>query len=80
MRSLESLNGVEMKVLVGIAPVDGHLDTKGGHPVANGNIPSASDPLLVHISRNASNRHESHDDERIPNCSQLKPEFTDSTT
>lgn len=28
MRSLESLNCVEMKVLVGMTGVDGHLDTK----------------------------------------------------
>ncbi|CAL8107639.1 unnamed protein product [Orchesella dallaii] len=68
MRSLESINCVEMKVLVGLTSVDGHLDTKGGHPVANGNVPSATDPLLVHISRNASNRHDNHDDETIPNC------------
>jgi len=66
-RSVESFNGVEMKVLETFTANDQHIDTKGGHPHANGVIPGPTDPLLMRIVRNPiDNPH--GDEETVTNC------------
>lgn len=68
-RSVESFNGVEMKVLESLTANDQQLDTKGGHSHQNGIIPAPTDPLLMRIVRNPiDDPHGREDEETVPNC------------